>query len=77
MVEASNSSTNADKDKTPIILAITIAAVLSLWKSMETNMKMLIAEKSIGHTLIPNTLTPYIQIASVVIDNNNLRIVAI
>jgi hypothetical protein len=77
MVAANKSSTNANKDKTPMILAITIAAVLNFLENVETSKKILSAENSIGHKLKPNTLTPYRHTASVVIDNNNLRIEAI
>jgi len=77
MVAAINSRANANKDKTPIILAITTAAVLSFRKNKETIIKTLNAENSIGQKLKPNTLTPYRQTASVVIDKSNFRIIAI
>ena len=58
MVEASNNKANANRDNTPMILAMTTAAVFSFGKNKETKIKKLNAENNIGHILKPNTLTP-------------------
>lgn len=58
MVEAINNKANADRDKTPMILAMITAAVLSFGKNKEAKIKTLNAENNIGHILKPNTSTP-------------------
>ncbi len=58
MVEASNNKANANRDKTPMILAMMTAGVLSFGKNKETKIRKLNAENIIGHILKPNTLTP-------------------